>query len=64
MDSSLIKDSDTKTSADKTGSYLVLGTDTGALGHTDTIMVMMINPNKKTMKLILCNVILRLLSMV
>lgn len=53
MDSSLSKDSDTKTSAGKPVSYLLLGTDTGALGRTekgrtDTMMVMTVNPNTKT----------------
>lgn len=53
MDSSLSKASDTKTSADKPVSYLLLGTDTGALGRTekgrtDTMMVMTLNPNTKT----------------
>lgn len=53
MDSSLSKASDTKTSAGKPVSYLLLGTDTGALGRTekgrtDTIMVMSVNPNTKT----------------
>lgn len=35
MDSSLSKGSDTKTSTGKTVSYLLLGTDTGALGRTE-----------------------------
>ncbi|ALI34082.1 LCP family protein [Weissella cibaria] len=53
MDSSLSKASDTKTSAGKPVSYLLLGTDTGALGRTekgrtDTMMVMSVNPNTKT----------------
>ena len=53
MDSSLSKASDTKTSAGKPVSYLLLGTDTGALGRTekgrtDTMMVMTVNPNTKT----------------
>ena len=53
MDSSLSKSSDTKTSAGKPVSYLLLGTDTGALGRTekgrtDTMMVMTVNPNNKT----------------
>lgn len=53
MDSSLSKASDTKTSAGKPVSYLLLGTDTGALGRTekgrtDTMMVMTVNPNNKT----------------
>lgn len=53
MDSSLSKVSDTKTSAGKPVSYLLLGTDTGALGRTekgrtDTMMVMSVNPNTKT----------------
>lgn len=53
MDSSLSKVSDKKTSAGKPVSYLLLGTDTGALGRTekgrtDTIMVMTVNPNTKT----------------
>ena len=53
MDSSLSKASDTKTSAVKPVSYLLLGTDTGALGRTekgrtDTMMVMTVNPNTKT----------------
>lgn len=53
MDSSLSKASDTKTSAGKPVSYLLLGTDTGALGRTekgrtDTMMVMTVNPNAKT----------------
>lgn len=53
MDSSLSKASDTKTSAGKPVSYLLLGTDTGALGRTekgrtDTMMVMSVSPNTKT----------------
>lgn len=53
MDSSLSKASDMKTSAGKPVSYLLLGTDTGALGRTekgrtDTMMVMTVNPNTKT----------------
>lgn len=53
MDISLSKASDTKTSAGKPVSYLLLGTDTGALGRTekgrtDTMMVMTVNPNTKT----------------
>lgn len=53
MDSSLSKASDTKTYAGKPVSYLLLGTDTGALGRTekgrtDTMMVMTVNPNTKT----------------
>lgn len=53
MDNSLSKASDTKTSAGKPVSYLLLGTDTGALGRTekgrtDTMMVMTVNPNAKT----------------
>ena len=53
MNSSLSKASDTKTSAGKPVSYLLLGTDTGALGRTekgrtDTMMVMTVNPNTKT----------------
>ena len=53
IDSSLSKASDTKTSAGKPVSYLLLGTDTGALGRTekgrtDTMMVMTVNPNTKT----------------
>lgn len=53
MDSSLSKASDTKTSAGKPVSYLLLGTDTGALGRTekgrtDTMIVMTVNPNTKT----------------
>lgn len=53
MDSSLSKASDTKTSAGKPVSYLLLGTDTGALGRTekgrtDTMMIMTVNPNTKT----------------
>lgn len=53
MDSSLSKASDTKTSAGKPVSYLLLGTDTGALGRTekgrtDTMMVMTVTPNTKT----------------
>lgn len=53
MDSSLSKASDTKTSAGKPVSYLLLGIDTGALGRTekgrtDTMMVMTVNPNTKT----------------
>lgn len=53
MDSPLSKASDTKTSAGKPVSYLLLGTDTGALGRTekgrtDTMMVMTVNPNTKT----------------
>lgn len=57
MDSSLSKASDTKTSAGKPVSYLLLGTDTGALGRTekgrtDTMMVMTANPNTKTTTII------------
>lgn len=53
MDSTLNKASDMKTSAGKPVSYLLLGTDTGALGRTekgrtDTMMVMTVNPNTKT----------------
>lgn len=57
MDSSLSKASDTKTSAGKPVSYLLLGTDTGALGRdykgrTDTMMVMVVNPISKTTTMI------------
>lgn len=48
-DSALSKSSDKKTSSGKSVSYLLLGTDTGALGRdykgrTDTMMVMTVNP--------------------
>lgn len=47
------KTSDQKTSAKKPVAYLLLGTDTGALGRdykgrTDTMMVMIINPSTKS----------------
>lgn len=49
MDSSLSKKSDSKTSSGKSVAYLLLGTDTSALGRnykgrTDTMMVMVVNP--------------------
>lgn len=53
MDSSLSKKSDSKTSSGKSVAYLLLGTDTGALGRnykgrTDTMMVMVVNPVSNT----------------
>lgn len=53
MDSTLSQASDMKTKAGKSVAYLLLGTDTGALGRTekgrtDTMMVMTVNPNTKT----------------
>jgi LCP family protein required for cell wall assembly len=53
MDKSLSKTSDTKTKAGKSVAYLLLGTDTGDLGRsykgrTDTMMVMVVNPNSNT----------------
>ena len=53
MDRSLSKKSDSKTSSGKSVAYLLLGTDTGALGRnykgrTDTMMVMVVNPVSNT----------------
>ncbi|MFR4252892.1 MAG: LCP family protein [Weissella confusa] len=53
MDSSLSKTSDAKTRDGKSVAYLLLGTDTGDLGRTekgrtDTMMVMVVNPDSKT----------------
>lgn len=53
MDSSLSKTSDDKTRDGKSVAYLLLGTDTGDLGRTekgrtDTMMVMVVNPDSKT----------------
>ena len=53
MDSTLSQASDMKTKSGKSVAYLLLGTDTGALGRTekgrtDTMMVMTVNPNTKT----------------
>lgn len=53
----LSKSSDTKTSAGKSVSYLLLGTDTGALGRdykgrTDTMMVMTVNPKSEKTTLV------------
>jgi LCP family protein required for cell wall assembly len=47
------KDSDTKTGSGKPVTYLLMGTDTGALGRsykgrTDTMIVMVLNPKTKT----------------
>lgn len=57
MDRTLSKSSDTKTKSGKSVAYLLLGTDTGALGRdykgrTDTMMVMVVNPNSKTTTMI------------
>ncbi|RZQ57498.1 LCP family protein [Weissella paramesenteroides] len=57
MDSTLNKASDTKTKSGKSVAYLLLGTDTGALGRdykgrTDTMMVMVVNPTSKTTTMI------------
>lgn len=57
MDSTLSQASDMKTKAGKSVAYLLLGTDTGALGRnykgsTDTMMVMVVNPTSKTTTLI------------
>lgn len=57
MDSTLSKSSDTKTKSGKSVAYLLLGTDTGALGRdykgrTDTMMVMVVNPTSKTTTMI------------
>ena len=57
MDSTLSKASDMKTKAGKSVAYLLLGTDTGALGRdykgrTDTMMVMVVNPTSKTTTMI------------
>lgn len=53
MDSSLSETSDDKTRDGKSVAYLLLGTDTGDLGRTekgrtDTMMVMVVNPDSKT----------------
>jgi len=57
MDRTLSKSSDTKTKSGKSVAYLLLGTDTGALGRdykgrTDTMMVMVVNPTSKTTTMI------------
>lgn len=57
MDRTLSKSSDTKTKSGKSVAYLLLGTDTGALGRdykgrTDTMMVMVVNPISKTTTMI------------
>ncbi|MCT8394951.1 LCP family protein [Weissella soli] len=57
MDSLLSKSSDSKTNAGKSVAYLLLGTDTGELGRTykgrtDTMMVMVVNPDSKTTTMI------------
>ncbi|MBC6499842.1 LCP family protein [Weissella confusa] len=57
MDSTLSQVSDMKTKAGKSVAYLLLGTDTGALGRnykgrTDTMMVMVVNPTSKTTTMI------------
>lgn len=57
MDSTLSQASDMKTKSGKSVAYLLLGTDTGALGRnykgrTDTMMVMVANPTSKTTTMI------------
>lgn len=57
MDRTLSKSSDTKTKSGKSVAYLLLGTDTGALGRdykgrTDTMMVMVVNPTSRTTTMI------------
>ncbi|QIL50812.1 LytR family transcriptional regulator [Weissella coleopterorum] len=57
LDSTLSKTSDTKTSSSESVSYLLLGTDTGALGRsykgrTDTMMVMTVNPKSQKTTLV------------
>lgn len=57
LDSDLSKTSDEKTSSNKSVSYLLLGTDTGALGRsekgrTDTMMIMTVNPKAQKTTLV------------
>ncbi|AEJ24142.1 cell envelope-related transcriptional attenuator [Weissella koreensis KACC 15510] len=57
LDSDLSKTSDKKTGASQSVSYLLLGTDTGALGRsekgrTDTMMVMTVNPKSQKTTLV------------